>query len=186
MEQELIDKCIKNDRLAQSKLYEYCFHKLMPLCYRFHKNEENAREVLNQGFLKIVKNLGSFKENVSFDAWINKIMKNTIIDDFRKNKKYIQNVDVKETDRELDYFATSVQNQAMSDFEVETLQELIEQLPSITQRVFNLYVISGYNHREIGELLEISDGTSKWHLSNARKLLQELIIERRATKGWAI
>ena len=68
-------------------------------------------------------------------------MKNTIIDDFRKNKKYIQNVDVKETDRELDYFATSVQNQAMSDFEVETIKELIEQLPSITQKVFNLYVI---------------------------------------------
>ena len=186
MDKELLKKCAQNDRKAQAKLYEYCFHKLMPLCYRFHRNEENARSVLNQGFLKIIKNLKTFREDVSFDAWINRIMKNTIIDDLRKKKKYIQNVDIKETDRELDYFATSVENQAMSDFEVETIKELIEQLPSITQKVFNLYVISGYNHREIGELLEISDGTSKWHLSNARKMLQKLINERRATKGWAI
>lgn len=186
MERELIERCIKNDRRAQSKLYEYCFHKLMPICYRFHRNEEDACEILNQGFLKIVKNLEKFKNEVSFDAWIRKIMKNTIIDDFRKNKKYIQNIDIKETDRELDYFAKSVQNTAMSDFEMETLNELISQLPSITQKVFNLYVISGYNHREIGELLEISDGTSKWHLSNARKLLQKLIEERKFNRGWAI
>ncbi len=85
---------------------------------------------------------------------------------------------MRETERELDYFANSSRNMALDFFEQETVDALINKLPSVTRQVFNLYVIDGYSHKEIGDMLEISDGTSKWHLSNARKILSKLLEKR--------
>ena len=92
---------------------------------------------------------------------------------YRKRKIQTTHYVSKETDRELDYYAECHENDAVSDFGCETIMKMLSQIPEASARVFNLYVIDGYNHREIGELLEMSEGTSKWHLSTARKLLRE-------------
>lgn len=175
IDDELLDDCADNCRLAQKKLYEVCFHMLMPVCYRYHNNEEDARAQLNVGFLKICTNIKKYSRKVPFEAWAKRIMINTLIDEFRKSKRYQEHIATKETDRELDYYATSNQNDVWNTFEEENIVELLKVLPEVSKRVFNLYVIEGYNHREIGEMLDMSDGTSKWHLSNARKILKEKI-----------
>lgn len=108
---------------------------------------------------------------------------NTIIDEFRKNKNYLQLVDAKETDRELEIKGDVVENDVWSKMETDVLMGLLKRLPEVSRKVFNLYVIDGYTHKEIGEMLEISDGTSKWHLSNARKLLREMIIKLRQSNN---
>ncbi|MCG8574566.1 MAG: RNA polymerase sigma factor [Flavobacteriales bacterium] len=188
IDDKIIDACKKNDRRAQEKLYEWVYVKLMPTCMRYHKNEEDARAILNLGFVKICKNLDKLKENTPFEAWVRRIVMNTIIDEFRKNKNYMQLVDSKETDRELEIQGLSVDNSVWSKLEMDVLMGLLKRLPDVSRKVFNLYVIDGYTHKEIGEMLEISDGTSKWHLSNARKLLREMVIKLRKSENremWA-
>ncbi|MEZ4937587.1 MAG: sigma-70 family RNA polymerase sigma factor [Crocinitomicaceae bacterium] len=177
--EKLISKCIQKDRRAQKELYEICFHMLMPICFKYHKDEENARAALNMAFLKVVTKLDTLGESVPFEAWAKRITLNVIIDDFRKNKKYKEKVATKETDRELDYHTTtSSQNESVTTFEMEKLKGFIDKLPEISRKVFDLYIVQGYSHKEIGEILDISNGTSKWHLSNARKILREMITEQ--------
>ena len=152
---------------------------LMPICFKYHKNEENARAALNMAFLKVCTKLDTLGEAVPFEAWAKRITLNVIIDDFRKNKKYKEKVTTRETDRELDYYSTtSSTNASVTTFEMEKLNGLIDRLPEISKKVFDLYINQGYSHKEIGEKLEISNGTSKWHLSNARKILRGLIVEQ--------
>lgn len=185
---EVIDACKKNDRRAQEKLYEWCYVKLMPTCMRYHRNEEDARAILNLSFVKICKNLEKLKENTPFEAWVRRILMNTIIDEFRKNKNYLQLVDAKETDRELEIQGQNVENGVWSKLETDILMGLMKRLPDVSRKVFNLYVIDGYTHKEIGEMLDISDGTSKWHLSNARKLLREMVLKLKQSENremWA-
>lgn len=170
---EILRACVDDDRKAIKYLYEHCFKKLMPVCYRYHNNEEDARSSLNIGFMKILKGLETIDEQVNFAAWSKRIMINTLIDEYRKKKNYQNHVASKETERELDVEASPSANEAESDLGYQNLLTLISQLPEISGRVFNLYVIDGYNHKEIGDLLGMSEGTSKWHLSTARKLLRE-------------
>jgi RNA polymerase sigma factor (sigma-70 family) len=145
----------------------------MPVCYRYHNNEEDARSSLNLGFMKILKGLESVDEDLNFPAWSKRIIVNTLIDEYRKKRNYNSRVSSKETEWELDVEATPEANEAESNFGYESLLKLITELPEVSQKVFNLYVIEGYNHKEIGELLGISEGTSKWHLSTARKVLRD-------------
>ena len=170
---EILRACVDDDRKAIKYLYEHCFKKLMPVCYRYHNNEEDARSSLNIGFMKILKGLETIDEQVNFAAWSKRIMINTLIDEYRKKKNYQNHVSAKETERELDVEAGPSANEAESDLGYQNLLTLISELPEISGRVFNMYVIDGYNHKEIGVLLGMSEGTSKWHLSTARKLLRE-------------
>jgi RNA polymerase sigma-70 factor (ECF subfamily) len=170
---DILKACKRDDRRAIQFLYEQCFKKLMPVCFRYHNNEEDARASLNIGFMKILKGLETVDEGVNFSAWSKRIMVNTLIDEYRKKKNYSNHVTAKETERELDNEAEATDNEAESDLGYETLIKLIAELPEISGKVFNLYVIDGFNHKEIGELLAISEGTSKWHLSTARKILRE-------------
>lgn len=171
--QELLKSCVKDDRKAIQMLYEYCFRMFMPVCYRYHNNEEDARSSLNIGFMKILKGLETVDDDVNFPAWSKRIIVNTLIDEYRKKRNYNSRVSSRETERELDIDASPEANEAESNFGYESLLKLITELPEVSQKVFNLYVIEGYNHKEIGDLLGISEGTSKWHLSTARKMLRE-------------
>lgn len=170
---DILKACKRDDRRAIQFLYEQCFKKLMPVCFRYHNNEEDARSSFNIGFMKILKGLESVEDDVNFIAWSKRIMVNALIDEYRKKKNYTSHVSAKETERELDNVAAVTENEAESDLGYETLIKLIAELPEISRRVFNLYVIDGFNHKEIGEMLSISEGTSKWHLSTARKVLRE-------------
>lgn len=170
---ELIDKCIHDDRKSVRMLYEFSFGFLMPVCYRYFKNDEDARSAFNLGFIKILNGLKTQKEDVNFQAWAKRVMINNLIDEYRKLRNYREKIGLYEHDRELDYHGEGNANAAESNLGYDNLMKLVDELPEISGKVFNLYVIDGYNHKEIGELLDMSEGTSKWHLSTARKLLRE-------------
>lgn len=170
---EMIKLCKRDDRKAINSLYEYCFHMLMPVCFRYNFNEEDARAAYNTGFIKILKALGKIDEDINFNAWAKRVMVNSLIDEYRKNKKYNSQITKSDNERELDYYSEGQQNSAESNLGYENIMMLVKELPATTERVFNLYVIEGYSHKEIGEMLDMSEGTSKWHLSTARKLLRE-------------
>ncbi|MEO0473398.1 MAG: RNA polymerase sigma factor, partial [Bacteroidota bacterium] len=160
---------------AQSALYRQCFSILMGVCIRYAQQEEEAHSLLNQGFLKILQKLDTRRENVPFEAWIRRIMINTIIDEYRRTKKY------RETHRGIDQYththlAHAVDwNEADRQFDAEAIENLLQRLPAMTRQVFNLFAIDGYSHKEIAKMLNISDGTSKWHVSTARKQLQGMM-----------
>lgn len=172
---EILQACVRDDRRAIRSLYEHCFKKLMPVCFRYHNNEEDARSSLNIGFMKILKGLETVEEGVNFAAWSKRIMVNTLIDEYRKRKNYNGHIAAKETERELDILGGYTDNDAESELGYAGLMQLVNELPEISGKVFNLYVIDGFNHKEIGDLLGISEGTSKWHLSTARKQLRDKI-----------
>lgn len=173
IEREILESCKKDDRKSINLLYEYCFGLLMPVCFRYNKNEEDARASLNNGFLKILNGLKKIDEEINFDAWSKRIMVNTLIDEYRKNKKYNTQITKSDNERELDYYSTGERNEAESNLGCDNIMMLVRELPATTATVFNMYVIDGYTHKEIGDILDMSEGTSKWHLSTARKSLRE-------------
>ena len=172
---QLLADCQKGDRRAQFQLYQSCFSTLMSVGMRYKKDESESAAVVNEAFLKILKNLDKYKTNVPFQAWIRRIMINTVIDEFRKNRKVrelIEHTDFEDFHNHDDLVTVNLADQ---NFEAEELEEMIKRLPPVSQKVFNLFAIDGYSHKEIGEMLGISDGTSKWHLSFSRKKLKEFI-----------
>lgn len=172
---ELLQKCIQDDRKAIQVLYETCFGVLMPVCLRYHTNEEDARSSFHLAFMKILKNLASVSEDLSFFPWAKRITVNTLIDEYRKQRNYSQKVTGKETDRELETQGTYNSNDGEQEVGYEMILKLVSELPDVTSKVFNLFVIEGYSHKEIADMLGMSEGTSKWHLSTGRKLLREQI-----------
>ncbi|MCH2225544.1 MAG: RNA polymerase sigma factor, partial [Crocinitomicaceae bacterium] len=166
--QEILESCARGDRKAINGLYEYCFRMLMPICFRYNNNEEDARAAYNNGFIKILKALEKVDKDFNFNAWAKRIMVNALIDEYRKNKKYNTQITKSDNERELDYYSKGQNNEAESNLGCENIMMLVAELPVTTGMVFNLYVIEGYSHKEIGEKLEMSEGTSKWHLSTAR------------------
>jgi RNA polymerase sigma factor (sigma-70 family) len=175
--QLLLQDAAKGDRKAQFQLYKSCFNVLMGVCMRYRRSEEEAAAMVNEGFLKIVNNLPKYTADTPFEAWIRRIMINTLIDDFRKNRKVnelIQSQDFTDTNNHnglVDF------NTADLNYDAGQLEGMIRALPPMSQKVFNLFAIDGYGHLEIGELLGISEGTSKWHLSFARQRLREMLVK---------
>ncbi len=180
VEKSLLIDCQNNKRRAQFELYHKCFGVLMSICLRYQRNSIDAEELLNMGFLKIVTKLDKYNHDIPFEAWIRRIMINTIIDEFRKNKKAKALIEY--TDFNGVHESKSVTyNEADLHFEAEELELMIQNLPPVSQKVFNMHVLDGFSHKEIAEKMEISVGTSKWHVSNARKLLRGMIEEVKTT-----
>ena len=170
-EEELIKGCIKNERLAQKRLYERHFGKMFGVCMRYASHREQATEMLNMGFLKVFDSIKKFAEKGgNIEAWIYRIMVNTCIDYLRSEIRH------QHTDIEKSVYVEDT-GDVISDLAAEQILEMVNQLSPAYRTVFNLYVVEGYNHSEIGELLGISDGTSKSNLAKARARLQEKIIQ---------
>ena len=167
----LIEKCKNNDRKAQFELYDREYKALMRIAYRYHPNEEDAAEVVNIAFFKILTNLDKFNPEYSFSGWSKRILTNVIIDEFRKNKKFDDQISAEDSAMEVFIDNNSVE-QALEEEEVDLI---LSQIPDNERLVFNLYEMEGYSHKEIAELFNISVGTSKWHVSNARSELKKLI-----------
>lgn len=175
---QLLNDCQQGDQKAQYQLYRSCFPLLMSVCVRYKKDEQEAVAAMNSGFLKILNGLPKYKSNVPFEAWIRKIMINTIIDEFRKDRKVKELMEYRDfSDSSQEYNSSLDFNKADQQFDAEQLEALIYRLPSVSQKVFNLFAIDGYSHMEISEMLGMSVGTSKWHLSSSRKKLQEMMQE---------
>jgi RNA polymerase sigma factor (sigma-70 family) len=166
----LLALCLKHDRKAEYELYRISYGYLMSICMRYARDKDSASEALNMGYLKILNNLSTYKPDIPFKAWIRRIMVNTLIDEFRKNRREKETLTYVE-----DYFDTadySEVNEALSRLSYAQIMEEVEKLPEATRRVFNLYVIDGFSHREIATMLGISEGTSKWHVNAARQKLR--------------
>jgi RNA polymerase sigma factor (sigma-70 family) len=176
----IIKACLKQDTRAEYALYSACFQPLMSVCYRYTRSEDDAADLLNKGFLKILMNLEKYDPKQPFKKWIVSIMINTIIDEFRSNKTYktlIQHTDIYPTEH-----PSSVDlNDAEAKLNTEDIHKCINKLPDASRMVLNMYVFEGMTHKEIAQALTISEGTSKWHLSNARNLLKQIMRGAMAT-----
>ena len=170
---DLITACINKERKAEYELYKNTYSYLMSICIRYVNSQEEAKEMLNIGFLKVLTNLNKYKPEVPFKAWIRKVMVNTLIDEYRKEKKHYENIQYVE-----EYVETSDNsevNHVLTKMNVAEINSFINLLPQMSQKVFNLYVIDGFSHKEIADLLGMSEGTSKWHLNSSREKLKIML-----------
>jgi len=175
IDQQLIKECLHGDQKAQYHLYRQCYGVLMSVCRRYTADDMAAGSMLNEGFMKIYRGLEKYPKTIPFKAWIRKIMINTVIDEYRKSRKYNETIELTAKPLESESGSGVTINEADQYFDAEQLLEMINDLPPLSNKVFNLFAIDGYSHKEIGELLDISEGTSKWHVSNARKLLKGMM-----------
>ena len=172
---QVIRDCLKQDRKAEYLLYKQSFPILVKVCYRYTSNKDDALDFVNRGFLKILNNLDKYDFEQPYDAWIRRVMVNVIIDEFRKNKAYKQNVLMTEH-QDLASFNSKTYsiNEGEKNLLAAEVMELIQKLPPMAKEVLNLSVFDGFSHKEIGAMLGISEAASKWHLFNARNLLKEM------------
>jgi RNA polymerase sigma-70 factor (ECF subfamily) len=166
----LIQGCIDHQQNCQKQLYEQFYGFGMSICLRYTANEEDAIEVLNDGFLKVYRSLGKFDTKQSFPAWFRRILINTAINHYHKTKKHHNHAPI-ETQEEV---ASDTAN-VISQLSYQEIFGLIQRLPPMYRTVFNLSVIDGYSHEEISQALNISVGTSKSDLSRARAQLRVMI-----------
>lgn len=171
---EIMLAAAKGDRKAQYLLYRQCFPVLMSVCHRYRCGEQDAVGALNLAFLKIIQSLDKMPDGVAFEAWIRRIQINVLIDEFRKNKKWRTQVNHAD-DMSLPAIQKSFDpqwNDADMRLEAGYIERLLNRLPPVTRQVFNLFALDGFSHQEIGDMLGISDGTSKWHVNSARTQLK--------------
>ncbi len=181
---QLLHDAAKGDRRAQFQLYKSCFSVLMSVCARYRRSDDEAVAMVNEGFLKIVNNLPKYSPETPFEAWIRRIMINTLIDDFRKNRKVNELIENQDFTNHQNQDGLVDFNTADLNFDASQLEGMIRALPPMSQKVFNLFAIDGYGHLEIADLLGISEGTSKWHLSFARQRLKEMLVQEGI--AWAV
>ncbi|MFN0202270.1 MAG: RNA polymerase sigma factor, partial [Bacteroidia bacterium] len=165
---KIIEGCLAQRQEAQRDLFKLYFGYAKSICLRYSSNREEAEEVLNTGFLKIFQNLEKYDPIQPFRAWLRTIMINTAIDYYRKEQKHNQNIPLGDT------IDVPFDDNILDKISAEEILELVQQLPKSYRTVFMLYVVDGYNHREIGELLGISEGTSKSNLAVARTKLKNM------------
>ena len=175
IDQQLLQKCVDRDRKAQEELYKRCYPLLMAVSMRYCGDEADAAAALNLGFLKILNNIKKYREGVPFEAWIRRIMINTLIDEYRKNKKYKTMHKATDFDATHDFGEYIDYNKADEALDASDIEAMIRRLPAMSRQVFNLFALDGYSHKEIGKQLGISEGTSKWHVSFARKELKKML-----------
>jgi len=166
----LIAECLKGSSLAQKKLFEKFAPKMMFVCLRYCKETEDAEDVLQEGFIKIFHHLPNYKNNGSFEGWMRRIFVNTALDLLRKDKDLKLNTSLDD----VSYLVTN-NERASDNLHEEDLLKMIKQMPSGYQVVFNMFAIEGYSHKEIAEMLSISEETSKSQYFRARNFLRKLL-----------
>lgn len=164
---QLIENCKNNDTQAQSELYKLFSSKLFSVCLKYSKNTAEAEDNLQDAFLTIFEKIKQFKHKGSFEGWLKRITVNTVLQRYRKEKVFDiitdeiaddNNIDIEDNDVSIDY-----------------LLKIIQELPDRYRLVFNLYVLDGYSHNDIAQMLEINIGTSKSNLARARQILKKTI-----------
>ncbi len=176
---EIIEGCLQNKRRSQEQLFKLYYGKMLPVCMRYIADRDTAQEVLQEGFIKVFDKLGAFDHKGSFEGWIRRIIANCAIDTIRKSKR-----DPYLTDNDNDFKLGSsdplveMEEMEFTDLKAEMAMEAIQKLSPAYRTVFNLYVLEDYSHKEISELLGISEGTSKSNLAKAKMNLQRLLSEK--------
>ena len=175
-EEAILKGCLNNNAAAQRELYNKYSSKMLAVCYRYGHNREDAEDMLQEGFIKVFLQIHTFENRGAFEGWIRRIFVNTAIEQFRK-KNYLKPLtEVEENTVEGKYLSV------LDTLAEKDIIQLVQQLSPGYRTVFNMYVIEGYTHKQISEILGISEGTSKSQLSRAKLILQDLVktfIEKR-------
>src|ERR1700759_247869 len=163
---KLLTDCLRGKASAQRELYTYFAHSMLGICYRYTKSMSDAEDVLQEGFIKVFKNLHQFNGTGELGAWVRRIMVNTAINYLKSESRY---------QYDLSFLETGLHPVSDNDPEVllnaKDLADLIRQLPAGYQTIFNLHAVEGYSHVEIGKMLGINEGTSRSQYARARALL---------------
>jgi len=169
-DQDLIKECIDNNPKAQKELYDRFASKMMGVSYRYASSQEEAKDILQDAFIKVFGRIGSFKKEGSLEGWIRRIVVNTALDNIRKRKKDKQNVSLTEAEH-----LASNKDYIIENLSAEDLLQMLKTIPIGYRTVFNLYAIEGYSHKEIADSLGITENTSKSQYSRAKAFLRNLL-----------
>lgn len=173
-EKILIKECKANSRSAQKAIYERYSALFYSICCRYSKDRHDAEQLLQDVFLKIFQNIHRYHGKGSFEGWMKKIVVNTCLD-YVKSKQFKNEKLTLYPEEISDSFSRITFNAAMEKMEAQPLLDFIQELAPSTHTVFNLYVFEGYSHKEIAKILDISEGTSQWHVNSARAFLKKKI-----------
>jgi RNA polymerase sigma factor (sigma-70 family) len=168
-EDELIKLCGDNDRKGQEVFYKKYFDTMWSMVRKNVPDDENAMDVLNRGFLKVFQNISKYQHTGSLEGWVRRIMYNTMVDQIRSNTRNYRFIVLEDHDGD----ALDDQTQPLIE---EDLLKIVDTLPPVTKQVFTYFAIEGYGHADIASMLNISEGTSKWHLSTARQKLKKILL----------
>lgn len=169
-EKQLIANSLQGDRNAQRKLYELYSGKMMGVCLRYCKDKETAKDLLHDGFLKIYTHLDSFEGKGSFEGWMRRIMVNTALEYLRKRSDEGYNMDIEEA-----FTLTSDDYGVLEKMQADELIKTIQRLPDTYRTTFNLFVVEGYSHKEISEVMNITESSSRVYLTRAKQMIQQMI-----------
>ena len=172
-EEQMLAGSIKHSAAAQEALYNRFSPRMLGVCYRFGKNREDAEDMLQEGFIKVFTQLHQFRGDGSLEGWIRRIIVHTCINSLKKNKKFSESVDI--------IHATSVhvkEDMIPSIMQAKQVVESIRMLPLGYRTVLNLYAIEGFSHREIAQMLDIEESTSRSQYTRARAMLEDILIKK--------
>ncbi|HLD54571.1 RNA polymerase sigma factor [Sediminibacterium sp.] len=173
-EQTILVGCINNDPSAQRELYNRYSPKMLSVCYRFGNSREDAEDMLQEGFIKIFTQIHTFQNKGAFEGWIRRIIVHTCINFLKKNKKFSNSIDLDQADY------LEVKEETMpSVMQARQIIECIRQLPLGYRTVLNLYAMEGYSHKEIADMLDIEESTSRSQYTRAKVMLEGILIKKR-------
>src|SRR5579864_1984785 len=167
-EEAIFQGCLKNQAAAQRELYNRYSPKMLAVCYRFAHNREDAEDMLQEGFIKVFSQMHTFQNKGAFEGWIRRIIVHTCINNLKKNKRFNESLDI--------VHAHGVQVREES---VPSIVQAIRLLPIGYRTVLNLYAIEGYSHKEIAEMLDIEESTSRSQYTRAKQMLEEILIRKK-------
>lgn len=172
-EEAILSGCLQSDSVAQRELYTKYSPKMLSVCYRFAHNREDAEDMLQEGFIKVFSQIHTFQNKGAFEGWIRRIIVHTCINHLKKNKKFNESVDL--------IHATGVQvreESVPSIVQAKQVVECIRLLPLGYRTVLNLYAIEGYSHKEISEMLDVEESTSRSQYTRAKQMLEDILIRK--------
>lgn len=178
LEEVLLEGCKKNDAIAQQELYNKYSPKMLSVCYRYAKTREDAEDMLQEGFIKVFTQISQFEARGSLEGWILRIMVHTCINHLKKNKRFNDNIDLS--------YAESIgirEDYIPARLQAKQVVECIRALPLGYRTVLNLYAIEGYSHKEIGDMLDIEESTSRSQFTRAKNLLESMLLKRNIISG---
>ena len=180
-DRELINRCLKNEAKAQEELYEKYVRKMYGVCLRFAKNKPDADDILQDSFIKVFENLKHFMFAGSFEGWIRRIITTTSINFYKKNLRYTQELNINDMEGNL-----QMEDIGEQTVEKEELMQFMQELPDVNRIIFNMFVIEGFSHKEIGAFLNIPENTSKSHLHRAKHELQRKVLKTQKVKTYSL
>ena len=173
-EEAIFQGCLKNQATAQRELYNRYSPKMLAVCYRFAHKREDAEDMMQEGFIKVFSQMHTFQNTGAFEGWIRRIMVHTCINNLKKNKRFNESVDIA--------YANSIQvreESVPSIVQAKQVVECIRLLPIGYRTVLNLYAIEGYSHKEIADMLDIEESTSRSQYTRAKQMLEEILIKKK-------